>query len=55
MNSRREIVKSAGSAVQSGETPMQPYEHTAKWRFDGLGHNDSAMRVRSRLLMKYAG
>jgi hypothetical protein len=52
---RHENEESACSVVQSGRTPMQPYEHTVRWRSDGLGRNVSTMRVRSRLLMKYAG
>jgi hypothetical protein len=41
--------------VLGRETPVQPYRHTAIWRFVDKCRNGSAIRHRSRKVVKCSG
>ncbi len=52
---RRKRVESAATGAGIGETPEQPYKHTAIWRFVNSCRRSGAIRARNRNSVRYAG
>ncbi len=52
---RSESVESTAAGVQIGQTPEQPYRHTAIWRFANSCLRSGAICACSRNFVRYAG